>query len=91
MATMREYDDDSAIVRWRQCDSHIALSSSYCRTVVIVLSRSRILVIVFSHSRHRILALSSSYSRIVAIVLSRSRILALWILMCNHDGPNGIS
>ncbi|KAH3885369.1 hypothetical protein DPMN_009362 [Dreissena polymorpha] len=76
----------------------VALSSSYYRIVAIVLSRYRTVVIVLSHCRqrtialspNRIVALSSSYYRIVAIVLSHCRIVALWILMCYHDGTNGI-
>ena len=109
MTTVRQYDGENARTRWRECDDTMVTVRYYYRIVAIVLSHcrhrivarchriialsstySRTLVIVFSHSHHRFLALSSSYYRIVAIVLSRSRILALWILMCNYDGPNGI-
>ncbi|KAH3752890.1 hypothetical protein DPMN_187516 [Dreissena polymorpha] len=63
------------MIRWRQYDMTIALSPSYYRIVAIVLSRCRIVAIVLSNCRHRTIALC---------------IVALWILMCNNDGPNGI-
>ena len=74
----------------RQYDMTIALSPPYYRTAAIVLSHCRIVVIVLARFRNRTNALSPSYCRTVVIVLSRSRILALWILMSNHGGPNGI-
>ena len=74
----------------RQYDMTIALSPPYYRTAAIVLSHCRIVVIVLARFRNRTNALSPSYYRTVVIVLSRSRILALWILMSNHGGPNGI-
>ena len=101
MTTVRQYDDDNATTRQSDGDngtliSHcrhriVALSSSYCHTVVIVLShcRHRIValsssycrVVALSHCRHRIVALSSSCCRhrIVVIALSRCRIVDLWI------------
>ena len=78
MTTMRQYDGDSAIVRWRQYDMTIALSPvrtialSYCRHRIIALSPSyyRTVALVLSNCR---IVLSSSYCRIVAIVLSHCR------------------
>ncbi|KAH3741626.1 hypothetical protein DPMN_048351 [Dreissena polymorpha] len=66
MATARQYDGDNTIVRWRQWDE----------TMATVRYDYRIVAIVLSHRRHRIVALLSYYrivanvSRTVVIVLS---------------------
>ena len=99
--TTQQYEGDTAIARWRQCDDTMAtVRYDYHRIVVIILSRFRIVAIVLSHFRNRTIALSHcryctialspSYNRIVAIVLSHYRIVVLWISICNHDCPNGI-
>ena len=61
----------------------VALSSSYCLVIIIVLSRyhhrtvafsssyCRVIIIVLSRFHHRTVALSPSYCRVITIVLSR--------------------
>ncbi|KAH3856519.1 hypothetical protein DPMN_099109 [Dreissena polymorpha] len=82
MTRMRQYDDDSATntmarTRWRECDDTMATVRYDYRIVAIVLShcRNRIVAlshIAFSHSRHRVLTFAPSYCRTVVIVLSNS-------------------
>ncbi|KAH3776391.1 hypothetical protein DPMN_177814 [Dreissena polymorpha] len=49
MATVRQYDGDNAIVRWRQCDDTMTTVRYDYRIAAIVISRCRIVAIVLSH------------------------------------------
>ncbi|KAH3871598.1 hypothetical protein DPMN_034805 [Dreissena polymorpha] len=87
MTTVRQYDGDNAIVRWRQCDETMAKVRFDYRIVAIVLSHCRhrivarrIVVIVLSRSRNRTMTLLPAYCRTVGIVLSHCRhgTIAFW-------------
>ncbi|KAH3821657.1 hypothetical protein DPMN_123423, partial [Dreissena polymorpha] len=74
MATVRQYDGDNAIERWRHCDDTTAkvrydyrIVAPYYRPAAIVLSHCRIVVIVLARFRNRTNALPPSYCRTVVI------------------------